>query len=475
MEKIINALPSGTILRSSQFTYFIQQPLGQGSFGITYLATTQVRAKTVVKGSLGDIETDSIQTVKVTIKEFFMKETNSRSGDSATVEGTSGNLTKNYRKKFRKEAENLSHLNHPNIVKVSEVFDANNTTYYVMEYIDGMNLDEMIPTGKGLNETYAIGIIKDVAVALQYMHSKKMLHLDLKPKNIMVGNDGKVTLIDFGLSKQYDENGEPESSTSIGLGTPGYAPIEQANYHQDGTFPATLDVYALGATLYKMVVGRTAPEASDVFAYGLDIPDVVSKSTKSLILDAMRPKKTERIQSVAEFIRRMGMTTGSKKDNDSEKTENHTKWLVGMAAMLAIVFVGYMLLNGDEKKDEPIIEPDVVVNNLPKQVNNLYYESGLGVCSYSGPVDSNDKPHGTGKAVFTDGRLYQGSFNHGVLEGLNAHFEYKNGDIFNGEFRNNSFWKGKYIIKKDGSYFDGYFVNGKPDKGNWYDRNGNKI
>lgn len=395
---IINALPPGTILRSSQYTYHILQPLGQGSFGITYLATTQVRGKTVVKGSLGGIEADSIQTVKVTIKEFFMKETNSRSGDSTMVEGTNGDLTRNYRKKFRKEAENLSHLNHPNIVKVSEVFDANNTTYYVMEYIDGMNLDEMIPAGKGLNETYAIGIIKDVAVALQYMHSKKMLHLDLKPKNIMIGNDGKVTLIDFGLSKQYDENGEPESSTTIGLGTPGYAPIEQANYHQDGTFPATLDVYALGATLYKMLTGRSAPVASDVLAYGLDIPDVVSKSTKSLILDAMRPIKTERTKTINEFIQ--NLNKGGDNSPLPPPIPDPTKYLLGLGITLIVIIVSYFFLWDRKGQNEYV----------PASIEDLSDDLANVVDSVSADTISFEDVHSNAEKKETD----EEKFNHAI-------------------------------------------------------------
>ena len=346
-----------------------------------------------------------------------------------------------------------------------------------MEYIDGMNLDEMIPTGKGLSETYAIRIIKEVAGALQYMHSKNMLHLDLKPKNIMVGNDGKVTLVDFGLSKQYNDKGEPESTTSIGGGTVGYAPLEQANYKQDGTFPATLDVYALGATLYKMLKGETPPSASDVLNQGLDLPRGLSSKTMHAILCAMKPLKTERTQTVSDFLQNLGeKPVDDSPPPDPNPLSLNVKLLAGIAALFAVMFFGYFLLRDNPKSDtEPIKIPSEVIDNLPKEAKNLYYESGLGVCSYTGPIDNDGKPHGVGKAVFTDGRLYNGNFNHGILEGVNAHFEYKNGDTFDGEFQNNSFRKGKYVIKKDGSYFDGYFSNGKPDKGNWYDRNGKKI
>lgn len=245
--------------------YRIERVLGQGTFGITYLATTTTKAKAVISGDLGEIEEEGEVIIKVAIKEFFMNDLNKRSSDGNRIEESSSQLIKDYRKKFRREAENLSHLNHPNIVKVLEVFDANNTTYYAMRYINGQSLDEYISSKSKLNEKEALRIIKPIAEALQYMHDSKMLHLDLKPKNIMLDKNLKPYLIDFGLSKQYDENGDPESSTTIGLGTPGYAPIEQANYKQDGSFPATLDVYALGATLYKMITGKTPPDASTIF------------------------------------------------------------------------------------------------------------------------------------------------------------------------------------------------------------------
>lgn len=178
-----------------------------------------------------------------------MSDMNSRAADGYSVELTSSTLVKNYQVKFRREAENLAKLSHPNIVKVLEVFDENNTTYYVMEYIDGQNVDEHIKKNGKLTEQEALRITKATCSALSYMHGRKMLHLDLKPKNIMLNSEGQVFLIDFGLAKQYTEDGEPESSTSLGLGTPGYAPIEQAHYKQDGTFPVTLDIYALGASL----------------------------------------------------------------------------------------------------------------------------------------------------------------------------------------------------------------------------------
>lgn len=301
-----NTLQIGMTLAGGKYT--IVGVLGRGTFGITYKATMQVD----VAGELGNLKT----TLNVAIKEFFMNEMNSRGEGSIKVEGTDSSLVQNYRRKFRKEAENLSKLSHPNIVHVLEIFDENNTTYYVMEYVDGESLDSYISRCGALSEVEATEIIQSVGNALQYMHENRMLHLDMKPANVMRRKDGHVILIDFGLSKQYDANGEPESSTSLGLGTQGYAPIEQSDYRQDGTFPATLDIYALGATFYKMLTGERPPAASTMLRLE-DFPvqtlrdHNVSESTIFTLQQAMAPSKRDRFQSVSFFVQALQMTAGT--------------------------------------------------------------------------------------------------------------------------------------------------------------------
>ena len=287
------ALKIGSKLQTGK--YEITKVLGSGNFGITYLASTKIP----VKGQLGQMDV----TINVAVKEFFMKDLNNRTSDETTVEGSRNTMVSNYRQKFRKEAENLAKLHHPNIVKVIEVFDENNTTYYVMEYIAGGSLDEYIKQKGHLPEKEALAYTIEIGGALSYMHKNRMVHLDLKPKNMMRNQNGNLFLIDFGLSKQYDDNGEPESSTSIGLGTPGYAPLEQANYKQDGNLPVTLDVYALGASLYKMLTGKTPPDSSTILNEGLPLSLLkqagVSEGTISVVEKAMSPIRKERYQTVA--------------------------------------------------------------------------------------------------------------------------------------------------------------------------------
>lgn len=304
-------LKQGSSLRSGK--YKIIKTLGQGSFGITYLAATRVS----MVGQLGKLDVN----VNVTIKEFFMSDLNSRATDGTNVERTNSTIVKNYLNKFRREAENLAKLHHSNIVKVLEVFDENNTTYYVMEYVDGETIDEYIKSKGHLSESESLKITQDLCTALSYMHEHKMLHLDLKPKNIMRDTEGHIYLIDFGLAKQYNDNGEPESSTTLGLGTPGYAPIEQAHYKQDGTFPVTLDIYAVGASLYKMLTGKTPPESSYVLNDGLPHDALtragVHEHIIAIVEKAMSPILKDRYQTITDLSKAISQFLSS----HNEQTE----------------------------------------------------------------------------------------------------------------------------------------------------------
>ena len=326
--EVNNSLPSGTILKGISYSYRIEKTLGQGSFGITYLASVKMT------GALGAIDAN----IKVAIKEFFMRDINGRS-DTTVTSGSKDGIYDDYKRKFTREAVNLSKLQHPNIIKVIESFEANNTVYYVMEYIGGGSLDDYITKINGLKEDEAIGIVKQIGSALAFMHNNKMLHLDLKPSNIMRKESGDVVLIDFGLSKQYDEKGEPESSTKVGAGTPGYAPIEQANYREGKGFPVTMDVYALGATLFKMLTGVRPPEASDILNDGFPLYELqehcISENLSACIAKAMAPTKKDRCQSVAEFMNSLENGEGTIIDIDATdnkgihyKKDNVTDFLI---------------------------------------------------------------------------------------------------------------------------------------------------
>lgn len=293
------ALPEGIVLHGEAYDYKITSVLGQGTFGITY------RAKVEMRGALGTLDSN----MYVAIKEFFMKEVNGRDNTSVTSGSTSRDgLFEYYREKFEREARNLSTLQHKNIVRVLESFQANGTVYYAMEYISGQSLDSVIIKAPHhcLDAATALGYTQQLGSALSFMHSKGMLHLDVKPANAMVKDDGTVVLIDFGLSKQYAANGEPESSTKVGAGTPGYAPLEQASYREGKGFPTMMDVYALGGTLYKMLTGQRPPEASEILNDGFPIGEMkqhgVPPQVAACVRKAMAPLKKDRYKTIDQLL-----------------------------------------------------------------------------------------------------------------------------------------------------------------------------
>ena len=298
-------LPEGTLLCGGK--YEIVRYISSGGFGCTYEArNTAFRNRTVT----------------VAIKEFFVKDFCNR--DAATnnvVVGTNSReaLVEKLKSKFMDEAEALYALNHPNIVRVTDLFEDKNTVYYVMDYIEGGSLSGIISEKGRLAEKEALGYILQIADALKYVHSHNCLHLDVKPQNIMIDNSGKATLIDFGVSKQYDEANGENTSTLMGS-TPGYAPIEQTGACMAKFYPAS-DIYALGATLYKALTGITPPPAS-LIASGereLDpLPATVSAAVQRAVEASMQLNRSKRPQSIGEFV---GLLEGIWQKAESEETE----------------------------------------------------------------------------------------------------------------------------------------------------------
>lgn len=263
--------------------------LGQGGFGITYEAE-QV--------NLGR---------KVALKEFFIKDYCNRDPKTSqvSVPSTGGvELVARFREKFLKEARLIASLNHPNIVKIHDVFEENGTAYYVMEFLSGGSLADKCVDGEPLPESEALGYVRQIASALHYLHTlpTPMNHLDIKPSNVMMNDTDLAILIDFGISKRYDETGGQTSSTPVGISR-GYSPLEQYREGGVSVFSPMTDIYSLGATLYKLVTGATPPQASDILIDGLpDLPSSLSPSVGKAISAAMQPSPKSRPKSVSEFL-----------------------------------------------------------------------------------------------------------------------------------------------------------------------------
>lgn len=278
-------LKSGTLLQNGK--YKIERVLGQGGFGITYLATQELLDR------------------KVCIKEFFFKDSCSRKRSGEVELGTIGNrdLVERFLNKFIKEARTISQLDHPNIIRILDIFKENNTAYYVMEYIEGSSLDDIVNRRGVLPEKEAVDYIKQVASALDYIHQRSINHLDVKPANIMVRTDNKAILIDFGVSKQYDEQGGQTSTTPVGISY-GYAPLEQYRPGGVSEFSPQADIYSLGATLYRLLTGKVPPQAMEILNDGLvGLPTTLSSNVTTAIQKAMQPKKDERPQNMKEFLK----------------------------------------------------------------------------------------------------------------------------------------------------------------------------
>jgi serine/threonine-protein kinase len=249
-----DALPANTNLQNGNFT--ILRVLGQGGFGITYVAS------------------DNGLRREVAIKEFFPQGC-LRSGTQ--VQPSSSIRPDEYssaRETFLDEARTLAQFNNANIVDVYSVFAENNSAYMVMELLRGNTLQQVVERRGTLPQDEAIGYAEHVANALEAVHGAGLLHQDVKPDNVMVCDDGRVVLIDFSLSRKQENEtglGTRRFSGAVRSGTPGYAPLEQyARQAQVGTYT---DVYSLAATLYHMLTAKAPVEATDRAA-GTDMPTV---------------------------------------------------------------------------------------------------------------------------------------------------------------------------------------------------------
>lgn len=266
--------------------YQIIKVLGQGGFGITYLANHTTLGK------------------KIAIKEFFPKDYCNRDGSTSHISiATTSNrdLVDKLRDRFVTEARNISMLNHPDIVKIHDIFEENGTAYYVMDYIEGISLDEYVKSYGAMSESTAVEYACRIAGSLEYIHNRRITHFDIKPANIMLSQpDMSPVLIDFGLSKQYNDQGHAYSTLLLGL-SHGYSPLEQ--YFQDGIsgFSPQSDIYSLAATLYTMLSGRIPPEAPKLTGSPIELPVNISREVADVVKWGMASNIPERCQDAKSF------------------------------------------------------------------------------------------------------------------------------------------------------------------------------
>ena len=442
----------GTILRG---IYRIDSYLSSGGFGNTYVAT--------------NIEFDE----RVAIKEFFMKGVTQRDDNQTTISVSNSENTNSFleqKEKFKKEARRIRQLKNEHIVAVHDLFEENGTAYYVMDYVDGENLAERLKrTGKPMTEQEVRDILPQILDALKSVHDAGIWHLDLKPANIMVDKAGNVKLIDFGASKQLNtQKGGATTSTAISY-TNGYAPREQMEQNYDKFGPWT-DIYALGATLYNLLTNKRPPLPTDIDDdisedkhEALPFPERVG-GLRFLVLQMMKTNRMQRPQSIDAIINAENTRKEEPKQTPKQKTTTQTSSVCDDE----VTIIAEPQVKKEEKKAEPkpeskhshqvTVQPSytskstkgnlswgVIVlifivlitmvaffANYKPNVNNWFQDSTLsttqqnvelmewdtpiGHCQYSGPVDSEKRPHGYGEAFYDYGS-YKGDFKNGAMTG----------------------------------------------------------
>ena len=309
------ALPAGTVLRE----WRLEEVLGVGGFGIVY------------KGR--GIYFDEL----VAIKEYFPSSISERDDDDTVVpiDSDAEEVHALGLKKFVEEAKLLWNLStptrHPNIVSVRSLFEIHGTAYMVMDFEDGMALSKMLKQGVKFNERSLWDIIRPVAEGLDRAHRVGVLHRDIKPPNILINDDGRPVLIDFG-SARFEA--AEATSTKVTFHTPPYAALEQyvKTYPQG---PWT-DIYALGVVLYECVTGQKPPEVLERMHGGKDerLSDSkrtgYSKKFLEAIDAAMTIRPQERPQSISQWLDMFGAPARKSKrslavaDEDADATRVFT-------------------------------------------------------------------------------------------------------------------------------------------------------
>lgn len=313
------ALPAGTVLRE----WRLEEVLGVGGFGIVY------KARGIYFNEL------------VAIKEYFPSSISERDADDTVVpiDSDSEEVHALGLKKFVEEAKLLWNLStptrHPNIVSVRSLFEIHGTAYMVMDFEDGISLSKMLKQGRRFNERSLWNILRPIADGLDRAHRVGVLHRDIKPPNILINEDNRPVLIDFG-SARFEA--AEATSTTVTFHTPPYAAIEQyVKTYEQGPWT---DVYALGVVMYECVTGEKPPEVLERLHAGLGKPLAsgkwpgYSKKFLAAIDTAMTVKPDERPQSISAWLAMFGKqedVATDDSDGDDEATRFYATQVEGDA------------------------------------------------------------------------------------------------------------------------------------------------
>lgn len=298
-------LKPGTILESQSGRYTVVRVLGNGGFGITYLVEGTVMVQNIpVKAQFA-------------LKEHFMASLCEREPVTQRVvyESSAQNTVSRAMRAFIQEATRLQSrgVEHTNIVRINEVFEANNTAYYVMEYLEGETLAEYIRAHGPMSPNTTFKLFRPIIDAVSKLHNANITHYDIKPGNIILARTEsrkvRPVLIDFGLSRQYNDNGSDYTVTrSLGYSV-GYSPIEQ--YAGIKQFTPQADVYALAASIYFCLTGEKPAGADHFNISELDsrLTGYVPASYIEALKRAMRYDREERTYDAGQFYMELYQTS----------------------------------------------------------------------------------------------------------------------------------------------------------------------
>lgn len=335
----IKQLAVGTTLYGGK--YVIERVIGEGGFGITYFARHTVLTHQCYA-----------------IKEFFISGKCARDTQHHTlslIDITPEDFQR-FRSRFVDEARTLSTLEHVGIVKVVDIFDDNNTSYIVMSFIEGETLQKKVEKGGKLPYDVAVNYIAQLSEAIAYVHSKHILHRDIKPDNVMITPDNRVVLIDFGSARQF-VNDEVQRQTAIL--TQGYAPPEQ--YVATSRKGNYTDIYALGAVLYYAVTGcrpiDSAGRSIERMPEPRELTPSLPNDANRTIMKAMQLRPEARHQSAEEFmndllgktipdVQQLGSFTGDDMESPADQPKRNAP--LGIPALIlgiaSIVWLFFSLL-----------------------------------------------------------------------------------------------------------------------------------
>jgi len=271
-----------------QNKYLVGRALGQGGFAITYLAWDM---------NLG---------IKLAIKEYFPLDLVYRIPGNNMVMAHSqaqDTIFVHDMEKFLQEARDLARfMEHPNIVSVTDFFQANRTAYLVMHYIEGITLRyHLSQSGEKISFNSAMGIMMPIMDAIRVIHDAGLLHRDISPENIVISQTGRVVLIDFGAARR--SSGEKDQSVSVVM-KPGYTPEEQ--YRSKGVQGPATDIYATAATIYRVITGQLPPNSLDRLEHDSLVPPSqlgvdISPEQEKALLKALSVQANNRHKSIVDF------------------------------------------------------------------------------------------------------------------------------------------------------------------------------